>query len=198
MPTKRDAPIRGTLVMGRFLNEGEIARLSKESRLQFAVARVGDPYLSPEFSQAQIALQTQRTLVTTGEGNGLLAYSPLNDLYGKPSLIMRVTIPRSTSQDGQGVIERFRKLIIVCVVVAAAILSLLLAKFCFLPVEAVERVAERNVPTPPEESELSEVEEDLAYGDEEASEAPEDPVEQTVADQEPDPAAELSGKGKAE
>ena len=138
LPTKRDAPIRGTLIMGRFLNDVELARLSKESRLQFAVGRIGDPYLLPEFSEAQIDLQKNpRTLVKPSAAKGLLAYSYLNDIYGKPSIIVRVTIPTSISQQGQSLIEQFQIILIASAAASSIVLFVMLSIFCLPRKEVV-------------------------------------------------------------
>lgn len=130
--TRRDAPIRGTLIMGRFLDDQAIARLSKESRISFGVARTDDPYLAPEFGKIQTELaENHTTLVKKFEDNRLITYAYLNDLYGNPTLILKTTLPRQMKKVGQDVISSLQRVIPGATMSAGLLLAVLLYFFCF-------------------------------------------------------------------
>ena len=113
LDSKRSGPIRGTLIMGRFLDDVEIDRLSKASRVSFAVGRLDDPYLSSEFSGIQSRLSSSATVVKETGDNELVAYGLLKDLYGKPALILKTKIRRDITREGEKALASFRMLLLV-------------------------------------------------------------------------------------
>ncbi|MBI5656645.1 MAG: hypothetical protein HZC44_07435 [Geobacter sp.] len=101
LPSSRTGTIRGTIIMGRFLDDVEIERLSKASRVSFAVGRMGDPYLSPEFSAVLTAVSSSKQSLVKPFGERELAiYGLMDDLYGKPALVLRTKIPAEVSREG--------------------------------------------------------------------------------------------------
>ncbi|GAM11422.1 CHASE4 domain protein [Geobacter sp. OR-1] len=141
--TKRDAPIRGTLIMGRFIDNMEIDRLSKDARLSFNVYRLGDPYLAPELATIQNELNAGRAslLIKRSGENDLAVYDYLNDLYAKPSFIIKAVIPRQVMKEGERLIGSLRLVIIAGVAIAGILLALALSIFCFpRPVPVDQRV----------------------------------------------------------
>jgi sensor domain CHASE-containing protein len=138
--TKRDAPIRGTLIMGRFIDNLELDRLSKDARLLFNVYRVGDPYLTPELAavQSELAGKSAPLVKVTGE-HDLAIYDYLNDLYGKPTLIVKVVVPRHVMAEGEKAVGSYKLVIGIAVAVSILLLGLLMSLFCFSRVQALEK-----------------------------------------------------------
>jgi sensor domain CHASE-containing protein len=138
--TKRDAPIRGTLIMGRFIDSLEIDRLAKDARLLFNVYRVGDPYLTPELAavQSDLAVKGAPLVKITGE-HDLAVYDYLNDLYGKPSFIVKVIVPRQVMAEGEKAVGSYKLVIGVAVTVSVLLLGLLMSLFCFSRVLTLEK-----------------------------------------------------------
>jgi sensor domain CHASE-containing protein len=96
--TNREGPVRGAVILGRFLDSAEIARQT-EVRLSFSILD-GRP-LEPEETTAVNAL---------GESGGTLiresaevdrVYRVLPDLFGKPALLLRVEAPKAITARGQ-------------------------------------------------------------------------------------------------
>ncbi len=140
LPTNHNGPIRGTLIMGRFIDEVEIARLSKESLVKFAVARIGDPYISEEFGSVQnlLTLESPRLVKTYGE-NDLAVYGFQKDLYGKPSIILRTSISREILHEGSAAIRTFRYFMLAAGLGAAFILIVVLMFSCLGRVDALKK-----------------------------------------------------------
>ncbi len=139
LPTSHSGAIRGTLIMGRFLDEVEIARLSKESLVDFAVARVGDPYMSQEFGSVQKVLTAESPRLVKAFGERDLAlYGFQKDLYGKPSFILRTSIRRDILREGSEAIRSFRSFLLVAGSGAALILTVLFFFSCLSRIAALK------------------------------------------------------------
>jgi PAS domain S-box-containing protein len=90
-----EGPIRGTLIMGRRLDEDEIARLSERTQLAVAVFPYDSPVLPAEVSRARNALQGADPIFIAAKTEALVSgYTLVRDVYGKPALIMRIDSPR--------------------------------------------------------------------------------------------------------
>jgi len=62
LTSESKGPIRGTLVMGRFLDQAEIERLSGITHRSLSINRFDDPRMPSDFSEARISLLKNRTL----------------------------------------------------------------------------------------------------------------------------------------
>lgn len=94
-------PIRGAIVMGRRLTHQEFSEigLSTHSTLQVV------PFSSPQGSDFIVAKQQakdgKRTTVLERGEKWISGYAVINDVNGKPVLIMRATYPRTILWEGQ-------------------------------------------------------------------------------------------------
>lgn len=119
-------PVRGTLIFGRDLDYQEINRLSETSRLSLSIAPLNATFLSPDFKLAQQKLSTsQDVLIRPLKPNQIAGYTIINDLYGKPALLLRVRTPRTIHQQGEITI-RYLAVAIVLVDIAFGIVTVLL------------------------------------------------------------------------
>jgi PAS domain S-box-containing protein len=90
-------PIRGTLVMGRRLDEQAIARLSETTRLAIRMhPRQGQGELCGDLAPAS------GTAVRRPDEHTVLACSVLDDLAGRPAAAVEVALARETFQQGLG------------------------------------------------------------------------------------------------
>jgi diguanylate cyclase (GGDEF)-like protein/PAS domain S-box-containing protein len=88
-------PIRGTLIMGRRLNEAEIAVLSQRTQLSISVFPFTDSILPEDVSQARKSLVGGKSIFIAPQSATVVSgYLLVNDVYGKPVLILRVDSPR--------------------------------------------------------------------------------------------------------
>ncbi|HEY9862512.1 MAG TPA: CHASE4 domain-containing protein, partial [Candidatus Obscuribacterales bacterium] len=121
-------PAQGTLLMGRYLDSTTVKRLASITHLALSVYRIDDPQLPPDFvaarthltrpqptsqiaSQAvrrtasQIAPQAtterDRIFVQPLSQRAIAGYTLINDLDGKPAILLRVELPRRIYQQGQ-------------------------------------------------------------------------------------------------
>ncbi|MFP5211952.1 MAG: methyl-accepting chemotaxis protein [Acidobacteriota bacterium] len=95
-------PIRGTIIMARYLSAEEVKLLSEKTRVSIAISRYGDSGLSADFQTAQAALAKDETIFVNPLGEETIAgYTLIKDVYGKPALLMKITLERGIYKQGQ-------------------------------------------------------------------------------------------------
>ncbi len=133
----------GTLIWGRHLDAGAINRYSQRLRLTLNLG-VTDRAENPEDMQAaatDLALGTPR-VVSVLDANTLGSYALLNDIFGQPSLILRVTVPRLIYQQGQASLSFFFVILMAAGVVFGLAALLLLEHLVLKPMALLsQRVA---------------------------------------------------------
>ncbi|MGA7932445.1 MAG: CHASE4 domain-containing protein, partial [Kovacikia sp.] len=95
-------PIRGTLIVGRFLNQDEVQRLTKLIRLPISIEGINQAQIPPGLQPSHPASQGKPSILVRPVNNDTIAaYALMNDIYGKPALLMRAETPRIIYQQGQ-------------------------------------------------------------------------------------------------
>ncbi|WP_437744078.1 adenylate/guanylate cyclase domain-containing protein [Sorangium sp. So ce1504] len=108
-------PVAGTVTFGRFLTDAEIKRLTEPAGLSLAVHRLDDPQLPDDFREARAALSDRDPILVHPLGSDRIAgYTVLNDIDGKPALLVRVDNDRAILRMGH---DTLRYLVLVTVVV---------------------------------------------------------------------------------
>ncbi|WP_437984218.1 adenylate/guanylate cyclase domain-containing protein [Sorangium sp. So ce117] len=108
-------PVAGTVTFGRFLTDAEIKRLTEPAGLSLAVHRLDDPQLPDDFREARAALSDRDPILVHPLGSDRIAgYTVLNDIDGKPALLVRVDNDRAILKMGH---DTLRYLVLVTVVV---------------------------------------------------------------------------------
>jgi len=98
-----DGPAQGTLIMGRFLGQTELNRLSDITNSSVSLEDYNDSNMPPDFQKARFSLTTTNPIFVQALGpNSIAGYISLNDIYGNPALILKTEIPRVIYQDYQG------------------------------------------------------------------------------------------------
>ena len=99
--TKREGPIMGSVVMGRFLNDAEIASLAERTHTSLDVWTVLDKEMPHEAQRGLAACtQSERSLIEVVDGKQIHAYSMFKDIYDQPAVLMRVNIQRDITAQG--------------------------------------------------------------------------------------------------
>jgi PAS domain S-box-containing protein len=101
-------PVRGTLIFGRYLDEGEIASLAQTTDLHLALRRLDAP-LPADFQAvygAPWSTADIRTQLT--DPNTIAAYGQLTDIDKRPIALLRVDSPRTIYQQGLISLNFFR------------------------------------------------------------------------------------------
>ncbi|MDI6710001.1 MAG: CHASE4 domain-containing protein [Bacillota bacterium] len=122
-----EGPVRGALVMGRYLDRRELERIARETHVALDLRRLDDPSLPADFSAALSSLTEESPVWTRPvDEESVAGYTALKDIYGKPVLLLKVTLPRTIYRQGQaGVGYLIYSLLVVGVVFGVVTMALL-------------------------------------------------------------------------
>lgn len=107
--SEAEGPIRGTLLVGRYLNADEIARLETITRLPLKIQNLNDVEIpsglkvtSPTHKRQDHPISTIEPVISVKPLNKetIVGYTLLSDLYGRPALLLEVRNPRVIYQQG--------------------------------------------------------------------------------------------------
>jgi len=97
-----DGPSRGTLIMGHYLDAALVAQIAQRTHVDVSIQRLDAPQLPSDFAAVQTALLQGSSTIVQPLGDDVIAgYSLVRDIYGKPALLLRVSLPRPISEQGQ-------------------------------------------------------------------------------------------------
>lgn len=172
LTSESKGPIRGTLVMGRFLDQAEIERLSGITHRPLSIYRFDDIAMPSDFSEARISLLKNMTLfVKPLNGESIAGYKILNDIYGNPAIILRVDSSREFYRQGQATMWYFIESILAIGIVFGVITMFFLERSVLSPlsdlsnnVSRIEKsgdICERVMIKKKENDELSNLAEDI-------------------------------------
>lgn len=102
LPGDRKGAVRGTLVMGRWLNQHEVDRLSHKTRLSLSMRAINDPRLPGDFGTALRILSADQLVTVRPLGAELVAgYLLVKDIQNQPALILKLELPRTVYSQGK-------------------------------------------------------------------------------------------------
>lgn len=117
-----EGPVRGALLMARYLDEAEVAQLSETVLMPFLIRRFTE--VPPDVPAALLA--GDGMLVRPIDRDALVGYGLLDDIYGDPVLVVEHGISREISRQGARSITYFvGSLLVVGVVFGAVMLAML-------------------------------------------------------------------------
>lgn len=133
-----EGPIRGTLIMGRYLSVEEIKRLGELTQLSITVQEWDSSELPPDFATMRQSITEDPDLepalllpdqtgifVEAWDSQTIAGYTLVEDIYKHPALLLRVELPREIYQQGQRT-ANFILWVVLVVGVAFLVLTLLL------------------------------------------------------------------------
>ncbi len=123
-----NGPVRGTLIMGRYL-DSELTHLSEMTQLPIVSQRINDSNMSSDFAAAQSSiLKGKPVLVNPLSESSIAGYALIKDIYGDPSLILRVDLPRDIYRQGRSAVYYFSIYILLIGLIFAIVILFLLEK----------------------------------------------------------------------
>ena len=126
LTSEYEGPIRGTLIMGRYLDAAKIDELAEITLLSITIHKFNDPQVPPDFSAAQTSISAASPIfIQPLSEQSIAGYTLIGDISGRPALMLRVDAPRDIYQQGQSAIS-YLILTIVGVSLAFGLVTLLL------------------------------------------------------------------------
>ena len=100
--TRHTGPIRGSLIMGRFLDADEIKSLADRTQVALTSWTIGQDELPPEALRIlDSKSRPDTTHIETLNRNTLYAYRVVDDVYGKQAMVWRIDVPREITHQGR-------------------------------------------------------------------------------------------------
>ncbi len=93
-------PSRGSLIVARFLDAREVQRLSTITVLSLTMARFDDPQAPADFLAIRPLSTKDKIVVQPLSTQTIAGYTVLEDIYGEPSVMLRIDMPRDVYQQG--------------------------------------------------------------------------------------------------
>jgi diguanylate cyclase (GGDEF)-like protein/putative nucleotidyltransferase with HDIG domain len=132
LTSKGEGPVRGALIMGRWLDAAQIAELESETRLSLGFLPLSAEELPAEVGQTAAAGDRPAEAFVAPFGSGAVAgYSLLEDVFGEPVGVLRVDIPRVVYEEGSRSVLYFMFALIGVVVVFGLAANRLLERSLF-------------------------------------------------------------------
>ena len=103
-----EGPVRGTLIMGRYLDAMEIRYLSERAHVSMIMSGLNDPEAPSDMQAAWSSLSAESpTLIRPLNADYVAGYTLLSDVHGQPALVLRVDMPRDIYRQGQASVTYF-------------------------------------------------------------------------------------------
>jgi PAS domain S-box-containing protein len=129
LTSDNQGPIAGTMVMGRVLDAPEFSRLGVLTHTPMKAEQMNGERLDPDFQSAAAEIShAEPVAITPLNDDSLAGYEELKDLYGKPALIIRVSLPRPIHAQGQTTLLQFLLLLLASAFVFGAVILRLLER----------------------------------------------------------------------
>lgn len=121
-----EGPIRGTLVMGRYLDDAEIKRLAGITQVSLSVHRINEGRMPPDYQEALSLLSEDRNVVIRPLDGDISGYTLLKDVYGNPGLVLRINIPMEVYNQSKAIMLFFILLfLVICLMIVMLIMLLM-------------------------------------------------------------------------
>ncbi|OPY30377.1 MAG: nitrate/nitrite sensor protein NarQ [Methanocella sp. PtaU1.Bin125] len=140
LDSERKGPARGTMIMGRFVDAEWSAKLSETTRLDLSVYLFDSPDLPADILAVRNASYSEYPYLTIPLNEDYIGgYQVIEDVDGKPALVMRVLAPRPIYQNGKDTIAYIILVTLAVGVLIAALAIVLLEKIVLSRISRLDR-----------------------------------------------------------
>lgn len=102
LTSEYSGPARGALIMGRYLDQKEVERLADVTDLNVSFVPMNAKDNAPAIQAAISSVsETSPVFIKPLNENLIAGYALINDIYGKPALVLNVEMPRDIYKGGQ-------------------------------------------------------------------------------------------------
>ena len=101
LTSQAQGPVRGAVLMGRWLDESKVAEFASTTLLSLSFEPVAGTDVPADVRQALASVgPTADPVVRPVDGHTMAGYATLDDVFGQPALILRVETPRAVFAQG--------------------------------------------------------------------------------------------------
>lgn len=117
LTSDKNGPIRGVMLMGRYLDDSLIQRLSNATHLSLSFFKHNDALL-PAAAQN---LEAEAVITEPISEQTVIGLTALTDVFGKPAVVLRVEVPRTIYAQGNTTVNYFTLAMIVVALAGLAV-----------------------------------------------------------------------------
>ena len=128
-------PVKGTMVMGKYLDSTEINRLGEITHLSLSIHPVDDPKVPSDFQEFKTAIsESTKAAIGSLDQNTIAGRAVFEDISGEPAFMLKVDIPRKIYNQGKQTLYYYIISLLAIGVVFTVMITLLLEKIVLSPV----------------------------------------------------------------
>ncbi len=132
--SNNEGPIRGSLIMGRFLNDDIVKTLANQTRVDFKILSGKTGLLPDNIKESHWQADEYKYPVKKGDNDYLLIYAPFPDISGDTAFWIRTKIPRKIIKKGVVAIQYALMSILTTGIGVLIVMVLLLQKTVLGPI----------------------------------------------------------------
>jgi sensor domain CHASE-containing protein len=150
LTSNQEGPVRGSVIFGRFLNGGEMERIARgvDAFLSVTTLGQGKEGLAQQGIVKKMQASGATMVISAEEGKSITGAMLIDDLFGKPALLLEATMHRSVYEHGQRAIFVLRSLFFGISGLVCLVVMLLLDRLVIRPVvqlnDSVSRIGEEG------------------------------------------------------
>jgi sensor domain CHASE-containing protein/nitrogen-specific signal transduction histidine kinase len=134
LTSEKQGPARGSLIMGKYINKGEILELRKNTGLDLSILRSDAATLLPAEA---LALKTNGKYISPNNNEMITGYKSINDINGNPALYAKIILPRSIYIQGKQAMYYLVGSLIIISILAVVIAILYLDRILLKPLKTL-------------------------------------------------------------
>lgn len=129
LTSQQEGPIRGALIFARYFNDEEVELLAQTVHLPLIMHRFDDSQMPSDFQEASSSLSEKAPIfVNPLDSDYVAGYALINDIFGRPILVLRADMIRDVYKQGQTTIHYLILSLLTSCVAFSALIMLLLEK----------------------------------------------------------------------
>lgn len=138
-------PIRGALIMGRYLDSNEVSRLGQTAHLSINIFQIDDSNLLTDFqtTTASPLPDQDEVFIKPLNEESIAGYALINDIYGEPALVLRVDLPRNVYNEAKRNMAYFIYSMLFSASAYAVAIILLVERSTISRLTGLERIVDR-------------------------------------------------------
>jgi len=108
LTSEGEGPVEGTIIMARFMDSSVVDALSKTIHLPLVMMTVNDTNMPSDLEVAHSSLTIEApVLIRAINSESMAGYFLLQDIYGNPAIIFRLTMPRTIYAQSVAIMRYF-------------------------------------------------------------------------------------------
>jgi len=132
--------VRGTLVVGRFLDDAEIQRIARLTSLSAQMVRASSDAVPAEIRSTFISRgEDGDILIQPLPDNTIAGYTVIRDLYDAPALVVRTDMPRTIYSRGVATLQYFLLCYLVLVILFGVVYLYFLERSVLSPISRLSQ-----------------------------------------------------------